>query len=959
MRRALTACLLLLSLFPFRSFSQPVPPYPGVDLPQAYFDRVSTDRRAFQFQRAWIQKADRAKVARREFLDEHYRPGMTAASIPDFAMREIAVSGTVLVPVFLAKFSNTATTPYPPSDLQSKLFTPPPALSLTGLYDEMSYGAVNLTGTVYAWVPLSQEDTYYEGGCNGICSSSKVGQFLLEVLQVKDPSVDFGLYDNDGPDGIANSGDDDGFVDFVAFVQPEIGGECGTTNLWSHRWVVGGWPEFGASGSQYGAPWTTNDARAGGGFIQVWDYTIQPALGSANGCGTGIIEIGVFCHEFGHAFGLPDLYDANGGTEGIGHWGLMGSGNWNTPANPAHMCAWSKAELGWVIPTEVGPAAAVQTIDNVAVAPEVFKLDIVEEKFSRKSVAGSYRLHCGLTAEEALARRWPRGAGYGNAWRESIRRDFSYSGAGAVTLEYDYMYHTEPAYDFGYVLIDVGGAVDTLASYDGFGAGHATIDLTPYLSGGGETSYRLIAEFRSDYFASDEDGYFDSGAAGPFIVDNVSVTGGGENYFANFEQHENGWRYDFAVHPSKEYFLVENRNKTGAQFDQSLHGEGLAAWHIEQNMMAPGGLGNTGGEYPYNNTTIRGVALEEADGLGQLAYSRGDGGDVYPGTSANTAFTNEATPSSASYNEHPTNVSVENISLPGASMTATMRAGFFPPAVEALSLSSWYNDQPPTIVEVSGGEFVHGASFVLRDGVGGEYPIPGVTWVGKKVLSGLLDLEGIPTGVYDAVVRNPDGQEGKLPNAFLVKRIVPVFIQEFHAKPVQKGIELTWRIWADVPVDGFKISRRIEGSTAGMFLQDGRLVESDKRSFLDDTVIPGTAYEYFLTVVIDGGTEQVSQGSRATSVAFSLALFQNYPNPFNPSTRIAFTLPERMRVSVGVYDPLGRVVAVLVDEIRPGGANEIVWDGRNAAGRRVASGVYFYRLETASGALTRKMMVLD
>ena len=83
---------------------------------------------------------------------------------------------------------------------------------------------------------------------------------------------------------------------------------------------------------------STDDARAGGGSIQLLDYLLMPALS----CDNGQIEIGVFCHEYGHAFGLPDLYDTNGQGEGIGHWGLMGSGNWNAPSNPAHMSAWAK-----------------------------------------------------------------------------------------------------------------------------------------------------------------------------------------------------------------------------------------------------------------------------------------------------------------------------------------------------------------------------------------------------------------------------------------------------------------------------------------------------------------------------------------------------------------------------------------------------------------------------------------
>ena len=142
-----------------------------------------------------------------------------------------------------------------------------------------------------------------------------------------------------------NSGDDDGFVDFIGIVHPEVGAEAGAgagTNIWSHRWVLSGW---GAG------TYTTGDARAGGGNIRVNDYTIMPALSNS----TTMIEIGVFCHEFGHAFGLPDLYDTNsdnGSSSGIGWWGLMGSGNWNSPTHPAHMSPWAKAELGWITPID-------------------------------------------------------------------------------------------------------------------------------------------------------------------------------------------------------------------------------------------------------------------------------------------------------------------------------------------------------------------------------------------------------------------------------------------------------------------------------------------------------------------------------------------------------------------------------------------------------------------------------
>jgi len=70
------------------------------------------------------------------------------------------------------------------------------------------------------------------------------------------------------------------------------------------------------------------------------------------------------------------------------------------------------------------------------------------------------------------------------------------------------------------------------------------------------------------------------------------------------------------------------------------------------------------------------------------------------------------------------------------------------------------------------------------------------------------------------------------------------------------------------------------------------------------------------------------------------ALDQNFPNPFNPSTKIQYQLPVETRVSLKVYDMLGREVATLVNEDRPAGYHEVRWIASNTA-----SGVYFYRME--------------
>jgi hypothetical protein len=96
--------------------------------------------------------------------------------------------------------------------------------------------------------------------------------------------------------------------------------------------------------------------------------------------------------------------------------------------------------------------------------------------------------------------------------------------------------------------------------------------------------------------------------------------------------------------------------------------------------------------------------------------------------------------------------------------------------------------------------------------------------------------------------------------------------------------------------------------------------------------------------------------SKALPTTHSLA--QNYPNPFNAGTVISYTLRDEGHVSLEVFDLLGRRVMVLVDQHQPVGRYKLAWDGRNASGRPLASGVYFYRLTAGDVIGTRKMVLL-
>ena len=208
----------------------------------------------------------------------------------------------------------------------------------------------------------------------------------------------------------------------------------------------------------------------------------------------------MFCHEFGHAFGLPDLYDTDGGAEGVGWWDLMSSGNWNTPTNPGHMGAWSKNFLGW---SDVIVAPAVPTsysIANVEQNRQIYRLDVTHENWRRTTdshITGTYSMHCGLTTAEATNRHWSNltGSGYGNNWNTTVSRDFNYNGSGSVSLQYQYSFALEPSYDYGYTEVTSGGVTTQVVAYNATGSGSANIDITPYLSAGPYTvSFHVISD---------------------------------------------------------------------------------------------------------------------------------------------------------------------------------------------------------------------------------------------------------------------------------------------------------------------------------------------------------------------------------------------------------------------------------------------------------------------------------
>ncbi|NNL29732.1 MAG: M6 family metalloprotease domain-containing protein, partial [Gemmatimonadetes bacterium] len=353
MRRLLSSLAVVLATAPFTGAAgqdvEMLGRRYGTPVPEGYDRMRRVDPTAFEFQRG---------LHGGRGLEFRAFDGRSSASGPalNLGPRD-PVLGTYRIPVILGLYSNSgATPPYTQVEIDDAYFGGG-AGTITSYYTEVSNSRVTLQGDVFDWVQTARPDTAYTVGESGLVSGGLGGQgagnFVYELLDLQ-TGVDWGLYDNDGPDGVPNSGDDDGFVDVLAVIHPTRGGECGgsgsTDRIWSHRWSLS---------AAVGTVFTTDTPRSGGGFIGVDDYTIQPSVSCTGG---NLNEIGVFTHELGHAFGLPDLYDTcDGGpscpddgarTSGSGVWDLMASGSWGcnnaSPASPCHMGAWTKAALGWV-----------------------------------------------------------------------------------------------------------------------------------------------------------------------------------------------------------------------------------------------------------------------------------------------------------------------------------------------------------------------------------------------------------------------------------------------------------------------------------------------------------------------------------------------------------------------------------------------------------------------------------
>jgi hypothetical protein len=181
-----------------------------------------------------------------------------------------------------------------------------------------------------------------------------------------------------------------------------------------------------------------------------------------------------------------------------------------------------------------------------------------------------------------------------------------------------------------------------------------------------------------------------------------------------------------------------------------------------------------------------------------------------------------------------------------------------------------------------------------------------------------------------------------------------------------KGLHVT----ADLPVGAVRPGTLLQGREVFLVNPGGRL-DANLALLGRGQAIEGAGELLVITTAVDPraadidargvgnvklAVDTTSSGGGETPLAFRLV--GNHPNPFNPMTKIAFTLPADGAVKLSIYSLDGRRIATLVDEPRTAGEHEVIWDGRDDAGRAVSSGSYLYRLEAGPMSQVKKMTLM-
>ncbi|QQS36615.1 MAG: T9SS type A sorting domain-containing protein [Ignavibacteriales bacterium] len=213
---------------------------------------------------------------------------------------------------------------------------------------------------------------------------------------------------------------------------------------------------------------------------------------------------------------------------------------------------------------------------------------------------------------------------------------------------------------------------------------------------------------------------------------------------------------------------------------------------------------------------------------------------------------------------------------------------------------------------------------------------------------------GNPVGTFSNVYAKYISSEG----------VLPVELTSFSAELIDDAVKLSWVTMTEVNNFGFEIERLTEINPTwqkiGFVAGNGNSNTVKTYSFVDTDITAGRYVYRFKQIDNDGRYEYSQEIEINLGMPDAFSLEQNYPNPFNPATTIQYTIPNvetrdasSLHVMLQVYDILGSEITTLVNEEKPAGTYEVVFNASD-----LPSGVYFYSLSAGNFKRTKKFVLM-
>ncbi len=873
-------------------------------------------------------KKKNAAIQNKEEIDRIYGP-------------ENVVSGTFNAIFLFVEFTDQTDT-VSVSFFDNLLFSTSSG-SMRDFYSKVSYGNLDLTTvdmpSTIGWVTAPKTYAYYVDGQNGFGSYPANAQGLAEdIVELVDPAIDFSPYDNDG----------DGYIDALFIVHTGPGAEFSGSgdDIWSHAWSIPG------------GGYLTDDG------VRAQRYSMEPEYWA----NPGDMTVGVYVHEMGHSvFGLPDVYDTDYSSSGVGSWSLMAGGSWNGSLgnSPAWPDAWCHIQMGYVTPTVVTSDLTNETITSMSSQPDVYKL------WKDGSPGNEYFLvqnrqkvgyDSGLPGDGLLI--WhvdETQSGNTNEW---------YPGH---TSSGNYLLALEQA-DGDWDLEKDNNGGDPFDSYPGnLNVTQFNFSTTPNSNSYDDVITNVSVENIS---ASGTNMTADLLVSAQSVYLQVTSPNGGETWEGGSEQtvewSSNGitdisielstdagstWtdvettydassaQYTWTVPntPSTECLVkVTDLNDTNNVDESNNTFEITAAPEIL--VVSPnGGEDYQGGEeieVTWTSTNIENVKIEYSNNNGTdwenvIFFTSSDGSYMWtlPSdvTSSECLVRISDLQNGSIVDESDNTFSITSNTLSAPNLLAPLNDEIDLESSVDFSWDPVANADSYTLIISTVPSF--STIFHEENGINSEAITLDLFAEGAKYYWSVYAVGTIGNGPSSSVFN------------FTTKLSPPDSLKAISYAHTPNQVILTWNDNSDNE-SGYLVERM------GLDMQwaQAAMLGPDTETW-SETIQDPQNYTYRVKAYTNQAESEYSNEAGVVlssvnnddAVPAEYTLAQNYPNPFNPSTQIKFGLPFESNVNLKIFNILGQTVAELANETMQSGYHTIEWNAGN-----LTSGIYFYSIEASS-----------